>query len=295
MAEKRYYWLKLQDNYFSNPKIKKLRRIAGGDTLTIIYLKLQLMSVQSDGVILFEGIEENFEDELALKMDEDADNIRLLLSFLRSCGLMVESGDSFALPEVMSNIGNESTSTERVRRFREKQMKALQCNANETHETVSGNKNETLEIEKEIEKEVRSKKVSKQREDAGVGAGAYARESYEELLDRLGCSEELKKQVFMFIAFQQANGKIVTNFMLESTMRKIRKEAESRIRESIEGDFLDKLQADLTPYEGDIEQFIAESIQQALDGGWFELKAPKGFKTSGEWEKEAAKDLGGKL
>lgn len=152
----------------------------------------------------------------------------------------------------------------------------------------------SIELVKSKNREV-SKKVSKEREDAGMGAGAYARESYDELLDRLGFREELKKQVFKFIAFQQANGKIVTNSMLESTMQKIHSMAEGRIRESIEGDFLDKLQADLTPYQGDIEQFIAESIQQALDGGWFELKAPKGFKTSGEWEKEAAKDLGGKL
>ena len=29
MAEKRYYWLKLNEDYFANPKIKKSRKIAG--------------------------------------------------------------------------------------------------------------------------------------------------------------------------------------------------------------------------------------------------------------------------
>lgn len=36
---KRYYWLKLPDGFFRQKAIKKLRKIAGGDTYTIIYLK----------------------------------------------------------------------------------------------------------------------------------------------------------------------------------------------------------------------------------------------------------------
>ena len=43
MSNKKYYWLKLKEAYFDNPKIKMLRKIAGGDTFTIIYLKMQLL------------------------------------------------------------------------------------------------------------------------------------------------------------------------------------------------------------------------------------------------------------
>ena len=57
---KRYYWLKLQKDFFTQPKIKKLRKIAGGDTYTIIYLKMQLLSLNNGGKLFFEGIEENF-------------------------------------------------------------------------------------------------------------------------------------------------------------------------------------------------------------------------------------------
>lgn len=65
---KRYYWLKLKDDYLDSPKIKKLRKIAGGDTYTIIYLKMQLLSVKNQGVIEYEGIEQTFAEELALKL-----------------------------------------------------------------------------------------------------------------------------------------------------------------------------------------------------------------------------------
>ena len=40
---KKYYWLKLKKDFFNSKEMKKLRRIAGGDTYTVIYLKMQLV------------------------------------------------------------------------------------------------------------------------------------------------------------------------------------------------------------------------------------------------------------
>ena len=45
---KKYYWLKLKNDFFTSKEMKKLRKIAGGDTYTIIYLKLQLLSLQNE-------------------------------------------------------------------------------------------------------------------------------------------------------------------------------------------------------------------------------------------------------
>lgn len=127
MAEKRYYWLKLNEDYLTSPKIKKLRKIAGGDTFTIIYLKMQLMSVKNKGIITFEGIEETFEEELSLKLDEDLDNVKITLSYLQAQGLIENDNNEFLLTEACKNIGSEVDSAERVRAFRERQ-KMLQCN-----------------------------------------------------------------------------------------------------------------------------------------------------------------------
>lgn len=121
MAEKRYYWLKLKENYFDSPKIKKLRKIAGGDTYTIIYLKLQLLSIKNNGIIEYEKIEPTFQEELALKLDEDVENISVTLSYLQSQGLVdVNENNDFFLIEASNNIGSESESAERVRLFRER-------------------------------------------------------------------------------------------------------------------------------------------------------------------------------
>ncbi len=79
---KRYYWLKLKDDFFTQKAIKKLRKIAGGDTFTIIYLKMMLLAMKSDGKLYFEGIENNFYEELALELDEDEANVNLTVNYL---------------------------------------------------------------------------------------------------------------------------------------------------------------------------------------------------------------------
>ena len=141
MAEKRYYWLKLKEDYFNSPKIKKLRKIAGGDTYTIIYLKMQLLSVSNKGIIIFEGIEKTLEEELALKLDEQLVDVQLTLTYLKSQGLLEQNENEFLLPEASNNIGSESDSAERVRLFRErKRQNSLQCNGDVTdllHSSIS--------------------------------------------------------------------------------------------------------------------------------------------------------------
>lgn len=125
MAEKRYYWLKMKENYLSEPKIKKLRKVAGGDTFTIIYLKMQLLSIRNEGFIEYEGIEPTFEEELALKLDEELDNVTITVNYLKSMALMEENIDDnkYFLIEASNNIGSEGQSAERKRRFDDKKKK----------------------------------------------------------------------------------------------------------------------------------------------------------------------------
>lgn len=94
MAEgKRYYWLKLKDDFFSSKRIKKLRKLAGGDTYTIIYLKMQLLAMKKDGILEYTGLEKTFAEELALDLDEEADDVQVTLTYLMSCGL-AETSDN---------------------------------------------------------------------------------------------------------------------------------------------------------------------------------------------------------
>jgi len=152
---KRYYWLKLKEDFFEQRVIKKLRKIAGGDTYTIIYLKLQLLAMKNDGKLVFENVEDDFASEMALELDEDVENVKVTLMYLEKNNLIETiSNEEYFLPEVLAVTGSETASAIRVREHREKK-KALQCNNN-----VITKKQDVIEVkqecsvEKEKEKEI---------------------------------------------------------------------------------------------------------------------------------------------
>ena len=173
MANKRYYWLKLYDDFFSSLRIKKLRKLAGGDTYLAIYLKMQLLAMKSDGILKWSGLEDDFTSELALELDEEPENIKVTLAYLLSCGL-AETDDSinYFFPFAVSNVGSESTVAQRVRDYRKK---AKEEALNET-ENNAVTPLLHCNTEKEIEKDTRGKRQEEDIEaDVTAPNGAVCR------------------------------------------------------------------------------------------------------------------------
>lgn len=119
--EKRLYWLKLKEQFFQDKAMKKLRRMAGGDTYTIIYLKLLLLGLRAGGNLYYDRIEDTFAEELALEMDEDAENVQFCLIYLQKIGLIETVSDNqLFLTETPELTQSEAQSTIRSRRCRQK-------------------------------------------------------------------------------------------------------------------------------------------------------------------------------
>ena len=129
---RRYYWLQLKDDFFNSKEMKLMRKLPGGEEITIIYLKMMLVSLSEQGKLYFEGLAEDLAEELSLIIDEDTEAIRLTLMFLTKKKLLTTSDNyQFNLEQVPEMIGSETASARRVRKHRENQ-KALQCNSDVT-------------------------------------------------------------------------------------------------------------------------------------------------------------------
>lgn len=155
---KRYFWLKLHKDFFQRKEIKRLRKIAGGDTYTIIYLKMLLRSIMSDGKLYFDGLEDDFASELALDLDEKEENVQITIQYLLKSGLLeMCSDEEYYLPDTKDSTGCETAVASRVRKHRERK-KALQCNADVTQvkQLCNGEIEKELEKDIEIEKEIHS-------------------------------------------------------------------------------------------------------------------------------------------
>ena len=133
MAEKKYFWLKLKKDFFDNLRMKKLRSIAGGDTYTIIYLKMQLLSLQNEGMLYYEGVEDSFEQEIALLINENIEDVKITINFLISNRLLIkENENSYELTETKTCIGSETRQAKSMRKLREKRNNLLQNGNNVT-------------------------------------------------------------------------------------------------------------------------------------------------------------------
>lgn len=174
MAEnsKRYYWLKLKDDFFDEKYIKALRKLPQGDSLAIVYLKMQLKSLKTEGIIKYEGIMPDAMTELALLLDEDENVVRLAVEALIRFGVVERwDNDTFYLVQLQQLIGSESQSAARVRKHRELKKTqllvgdensntqlALHCNGNVTEcNTEIENRDKSEDIESRVKSEEQKK------------------------------------------------------------------------------------------------------------------------------------------
>lgn len=157
--EKRYYWLKLQSDFFGSLRIKKLRKMKRGDTLLVIYLKMQLSTLCKDGVFEFKGIEEDVASELALDLGEKVADVRACLAYLFENGLCEKVDEThYCLPWVAANTGSETAATMRWRDWKErKNDEMLESNKNPTNYQQTANVDKEIEKEKDIKEKYKRK------------------------------------------------------------------------------------------------------------------------------------------
>lgn len=158
MAGKKYFWLKLNENFFSETYVKALRRLPSGDSLVIVYLKMQLKSLKTEGLLKYCGLLPDSTAELALALDEDENIVRLTVEALIRFKLIERWEDeTLYVAAVQDLIGSEGSSAERVRKHRmlkkaEPDTCDEQCNGEVLH------CNGEIEIEKDIEIELEQEK-----------------------------------------------------------------------------------------------------------------------------------------
>ena len=116
------WWLQLQFAFFQDKRVRALRRKYGELSL-IIYQKMMLKSLESSCRMRFEGLEDTFEEEIAVDIVEDESEkiplIKNIMEFLIKHDLMIEGEDGeYYFPQAAKMCASETDSAERVRRYR---------------------------------------------------------------------------------------------------------------------------------------------------------------------------------
>lgn len=152
---KKYYWLKLQNDFFKRHDIRIIEGMPNGKDYVLFYLKLLCESTSHEGSLRFSETIPYSLEMLSTITNTNVDIVRSAVKIFTELGMMelLDDGTMFFC-QVQKMIGSETGAASRKREYRANQQQIGtslgQC---------------PLEIEKEIEidKEIDIKKESKER------------------------------------------------------------------------------------------------------------------------------------
>lgn len=191
MKSKKFYWLKLMDDFFDRREIRKMRMIAGGDKYLIIYLKMQLHSLKHDGQIIFEGTEEDIYEQLALEIDENVNDIKITISFLVSNKMcVILETQVIEMLRTQELIGVE-TQWAKYKRDKRQLLENVQDNSNSDIDLSKVSPTD-IDLEKEKERELHKEREPKNK--SGNGMSTISRPSPDLIPSISQISEYLKSK-----------------------------------------------------------------------------------------------------
>ena len=116
---KRYFWLKLKEDFFDNKHIKYLRSQKDGDRMTIVYLQLKLKSLKTVGVIKYDKLLPSCNEEIAFDLGEPIELVDRTVNLLETLNLVERlEDDSLYLKAVQDVVGSETQAAQRMRNKR---------------------------------------------------------------------------------------------------------------------------------------------------------------------------------
>nr|DAX39859.1 MAG TPA: Replication initiation and membrane attachment [Caudoviricetes sp.] len=153
-----YFWLKVDKKFFDNLFIKRLKHMPGGYTMTVIYIRLMLESLEDDCILYYEGYFDNLVQELALKMDVSEDDINMTVAYFTKCGLIQIDDDGHAtLSQAKAMVESETNWAKYKRDQRKNSQNVPKLENVQKLETVSNSCPTEKEIDKELELELELK------------------------------------------------------------------------------------------------------------------------------------------
>lgn len=168
MAERKFYWLKMDKDFHKSKFMKYLERQPNPLELIYIYEELLFMTINSDGLLFDEGIEDSFEEEIYYSINSPIitlQGVTNLMDCLKRKGMITEiEEDVYRLEEHEKYVGYETDAAIRMRKSRKK--KKLQSNVTD-QKSVTGERTEKNTVTDNVttKKSVTSYREEKSREE----------------------------------------------------------------------------------------------------------------------------------
>ena len=153
---KKYYYLRLKDNFFDSDELKILESMKEGYLYSNILLKLYLRSLKNDGKLVVNERIPYSADMLASVTGHQVGTIKQALSIFKDLGLIdvLDNGAIYML-DIQNFIGKGSSEADRKREYRQR-IEIDRTNVKTNLRQISDKS--TPEIEIELEKDIEIEK-----------------------------------------------------------------------------------------------------------------------------------------
>lgn len=122
---KKYFWLKLKNDFFDREEIKLIEAMPNGKDYIIFYMKLLLKSIENDGKLYFRNTIPYSPEMLASVTSTNIDTVKVAVDLFLKLGMMEKWDDgTLFMIETQNMIGSESkwAQYKRVQRNQKKEI-----------------------------------------------------------------------------------------------------------------------------------------------------------------------------
>lgn len=175
---KRFYWIKLRQDFFNKETIDWLQDQENGYAYIVLYLKLCLMTANNGGKLIRTVGDLTIPYDvrkISQKTGIDFDTVTIAMGLFKHLGLLVEGTEGVLnLPEVPMMVGNESASKEAIKKRKQRQKNKAQGMQGGTNcPQIEGTNCPTEYRDKSIEYrdksiEIREEKVESRKKETGA-------------------------------------------------------------------------------------------------------------------------------
>ena len=160
MSNKKYYWLKLKEDFFEEDAISWIEEQEKGKEYCLFYLKLCLKSLKTNGLLIRNVgsmLVPYDAKTLAKVTSTDIDTVKVAMDIFTKIGLVqiLENGEIF-ISQLQNMVGSETKWAEKKRLQRQKRDNVLMLSGQCPIEIEKD-----IDIEKELEKDIHTEKEDK--------------------------------------------------------------------------------------------------------------------------------------
>ena len=118
---KKYFYLKLKDSFFSSEEMLVLESVPDGMIYQNIYLRMCLLSLKNEGALTFKNMLPYDLKMLATVLRVDIAQMKMALELFEQLGLVTKTDNEVLfMSDIQALIGQSSTEAERIAKYRKR-------------------------------------------------------------------------------------------------------------------------------------------------------------------------------